>query len=146
MYRAVPCSGKVLLLSFSALDSVNLLQCMEKSSLDILPSISFCVSQKRQQFLAFFKSCSNILRTGEACLTYFGQWTEVQPEINPKAMEEMYCAPGETFQMFFFFTILSNCNSTFLTHILLSRCNKQLYFCLLIWSRNWRCGKNHRGV
>ncbi|XP_048046150.1 ribosomal protein S6 kinase-like 1 [Megalobrama amblycephala] len=31
--------------------------------------------------------------SGEACLTYFGQWTEVQPEINPKAMEEMYCAP-----------------------------------------------------
>uniref|UniRef100_A0A673K106 Ribosomal protein S6 kinase-like 1 n=1 Tax=Sinocyclocheilus rhinocerous TaxID=307959 RepID=A0A673K106_9TELE len=29
----------------------------------------------------------------DACLTYFGQWTEVQPEINPKAMEEMYCAP-----------------------------------------------------
>ncbi|XP_050989871.1 ribosomal protein S6 kinase-like 1 isoform X2 [Labeo rohita] len=37
----------------------------------------------------------NILlrNSGEACLTYFGQWTEVQPEINPKAMEEMYCAP-----------------------------------------------------
>ncbi|XP_056332402.1 ribosomal protein S6 kinase-like 1 [Danio aesculapii] len=31
--------------------------------------------------------------SGEACLTYFGQWTEVQPEMNPKAMEEMYCAP-----------------------------------------------------
>ncbi|XP_056092050.1 ribosomal protein S6 kinase delta-1 [Rhinichthys klamathensis goyatoka] len=31
--------------------------------------------------------------SGEACLTYFGLWTEVQPEINPKAMEEMYCAP-----------------------------------------------------
>uniref|UniRef100_A0A673I003 Ribosomal protein S6 kinase-like 1 n=1 Tax=Sinocyclocheilus rhinocerous TaxID=307959 RepID=A0A673I003_9TELE len=37
----------------------------------------------------------NILlcNSGEACLTYFGLWTEVQPEINPKAMEEMYCAP-----------------------------------------------------
>ncbi|KAL1258438.1 hypothetical protein QQF64_011682 [Cirrhinus molitorella] len=37
----------------------------------------------------------NILlrNSGEACLTYFGQWTEVQPEINLKAMEEMYCAP-----------------------------------------------------
>ncbi|XP_067310846.1 ribosomal protein S6 kinase-like 1 [Pseudorasbora parva] len=31
--------------------------------------------------------------SGEACLTYFGQWTEVQTEINPKAMQEMYCAP-----------------------------------------------------
>ncbi|XP_057199543.1 ribosomal protein S6 kinase-like 1 isoform X1 [Triplophysa rosa] len=30
---------------------------------------------------------------GEACLTYFGQWTEVQPEMNPSAVEEMYCAP-----------------------------------------------------
>ncbi|XP_073683105.1 ribosomal protein S6 kinase-like 1 [Garra rufa] len=37
----------------------------------------------------------NILlrNSGEACLTYFGQWTEVQAEINLKAMEEMYCAP-----------------------------------------------------
>ncbi|TRY84591.1 hypothetical protein DNTS_001328 [Danionella cerebrum] len=30
---------------------------------------------------------------GEVCLTYFGQWTEVQLEINPRAMKEMYCAP-----------------------------------------------------
>lgn len=30
---------------------------------------------------------------GEACLTYFGQWTEVQPEINPTAVDQMYCAP-----------------------------------------------------
>ncbi|XP_056624598.1 ribosomal protein S6 kinase-like 1 [Triplophysa dalaica] len=30
---------------------------------------------------------------GEACLTYFGQWTEVQPEINPTAVEQMYGAP-----------------------------------------------------
>ncbi|XP_053488906.1 ribosomal protein S6 kinase delta-1 [Ictalurus furcatus] len=30
---------------------------------------------------------------GNVCLTYFGQWTEVQSEISPKAMEEMYCAP-----------------------------------------------------
>ncbi|XP_051579162.1 ribosomal protein S6 kinase delta-1 isoform X2 [Myxocyprinus asiaticus] len=32
--------------------------------------------------------------SGEACLTYFGQWTEVQPEISPKAMDQMYCAPA----------------------------------------------------
>ncbi|XP_052009116.1 ribosomal protein S6 kinase-like 1 [Xyrauchen texanus] len=31
--------------------------------------------------------------SGEVCLTYFGQWTEVQPEISPKSMEQMYCAP-----------------------------------------------------
>ncbi|XP_036448486.1 ribosomal protein S6 kinase-like 1 [Colossoma macropomum] len=30
---------------------------------------------------------------GKVCLTYFGQWTEVQPEISPKAVEQMYCAP-----------------------------------------------------
>ncbi|XP_061075822.1 ribosomal protein S6 kinase-like 1 isoform X2 [Conger conger] len=30
---------------------------------------------------------------GKACLTYFGQWTEVQTEISTKAMEQMYCAP-----------------------------------------------------
>ncbi|XP_064183917.1 ribosomal protein S6 kinase-like 1 isoform X1 [Anguilla rostrata] len=30
---------------------------------------------------------------GKACLTYFGQWTEVQNEISTKAMEQMYCAP-----------------------------------------------------
>ncbi|XP_036397392.1 ribosomal protein S6 kinase-like 1 [Megalops cyprinoides] len=30
---------------------------------------------------------------GKACLTYFGQWTEVQSEISTKAMEQMYCAP-----------------------------------------------------
>ncbi|XP_051502187.1 uncharacterized protein LOC127410945 isoform X2 [Myxocyprinus asiaticus] len=32
--------------------------------------------------------------SGEVCLTYFGQWTEVQPEISPKSMEQMYCAPA----------------------------------------------------
>ncbi|KAJ8290448.1 hypothetical protein GJAV_G00013010 [Gymnothorax javanicus] len=32
---------------------------------------------------------------GKACLTYFGQWTEVQTEISTKAMEQMYCAPVE---------------------------------------------------
>ncbi|KAG7466390.1 hypothetical protein MATL_G00164290 [Megalops atlanticus] len=32
---------------------------------------------------------------GKACLTYFGQWTEVQSEISTKAMEQMYCAPAE---------------------------------------------------
>ncbi|XP_017546318.1 ribosomal protein S6 kinase delta-1 [Pygocentrus nattereri] len=37
----------------------------------------------------------NILlsNNGKVCLTYFGQWTEVQPEISPKAVEQMYCAP-----------------------------------------------------
>ncbi|XP_072545259.1 ribosomal protein S6 kinase-like 1 [Salminus brasiliensis] len=30
---------------------------------------------------------------GNVCLTYFGQWTEVQFEISPKAVEQMYCAP-----------------------------------------------------
>lgn len=32
--------------------------------------------------------------TGKVCLTFFGQWSEVQPEICSKAMEQMYCAPG----------------------------------------------------
>lgn len=31
--------------------------------------------------------------SGEACLTYFGQWTEVQTEICPTAVDQMYCAP-----------------------------------------------------
>ncbi|KAK2843611.1 hypothetical protein Q7C36_011826 [Tachysurus vachellii] len=31
--------------------------------------------------------------SGNVCLTYFGQWTEVQTEVSPKAMDEMYCAP-----------------------------------------------------
>ncbi|KAM9841971.1 ribosomal protein S6 kinase-like 1 [Aulostomus maculatus] len=37
----------------------------------------------------------NILLTsnGKVCLTFFGQWSEVQPEISYKAMEQMYCAP-----------------------------------------------------
>ncbi|XP_053366389.1 uncharacterized protein rps6kl1 [Clarias gariepinus] len=30
---------------------------------------------------------------GNVCLTYFGQWTEVQSEISARAMDEMYCAP-----------------------------------------------------
>ncbi|XP_026871168.2 ribosomal protein S6 kinase-like 1 isoform X2 [Electrophorus electricus] len=30
---------------------------------------------------------------GKVCLTYFGQWTEVQSEISRKALEQMYCAP-----------------------------------------------------
>ncbi|TSM77374.1 Ribosomal protein S6 kinase-like 1 [Bagarius yarrelli] len=30
---------------------------------------------------------------GNVCLTYFGQWTEVQSEVSSKAMDEMYCAP-----------------------------------------------------
>ncbi|KAK7903873.1 hypothetical protein WMY93_016480 [Mugilogobius chulae] len=37
----------------------------------------------------------NILLTsnGKVCLTFFGQWSEVQTEICFKAMEQMYCAP-----------------------------------------------------
>ncbi|XP_056152398.1 ribosomal protein S6 kinase-like 1 [Lampris incognitus] len=37
----------------------------------------------------------NILLTnnGKVCLTFFGQWSEVQSEIGSKAMEQMYCAP-----------------------------------------------------
>uniref|UniRef100_A0A3Q3IND9 Protein kinase domain-containing protein n=1 Tax=Monopterus albus TaxID=43700 RepID=A0A3Q3IND9_MONAL len=37
----------------------------------------------------------NVLLTsnGKVCLTFFGQWSEVQPEISSKAMEQMYCAP-----------------------------------------------------
>ncbi|XP_034015905.1 uncharacterized protein rps6kl1 [Thalassophryne amazonica] len=37
----------------------------------------------------------NVLLTsnGKVCLTFFGQWSEVQSEINSKAMEQMYCAP-----------------------------------------------------
>ncbi|KAF3701289.1 Ribosomal protein S6 kinase-like 1 [Channa argus] len=37
----------------------------------------------------------NVLLTsnGKVCLTFFGQWSEVQSEISSKAMEEMYCAP-----------------------------------------------------
>uniref|UniRef100_A0A3B4B2A9 Protein kinase domain-containing protein n=1 Tax=Periophthalmus magnuspinnatus TaxID=409849 RepID=A0A3B4B2A9_9GOBI len=37
----------------------------------------------------------NILLTfnGKVCLTFFGQWSEVQTEICTKAMEQMYCAP-----------------------------------------------------
>ncbi|XP_019712947.1 ribosomal protein S6 kinase-like 1 [Hippocampus comes] len=37
----------------------------------------------------------NVLLTsnGKACLTFFGQWSEVQSEINCDAMEQMYCAP-----------------------------------------------------
>ncbi|XP_018601640.2 uncharacterized protein rps6kl1 isoform X2 [Scleropages formosus] len=30
---------------------------------------------------------------GNVCLTYFGQWSDVQLEISAKAMENMYCAP-----------------------------------------------------
>lgn len=33
---------------------------------------------------------------GKVCLTFFGQWSEVQSEICSKAVEDMYCAPGET--------------------------------------------------
>ncbi|XP_061751369.1 ribosomal protein S6 kinase delta-1 isoform X1 [Nerophis ophidion] len=37
----------------------------------------------------------NVLLTsnGKVCLTFFGQWSEVQSEINSNAMEQMYCAP-----------------------------------------------------
>ncbi|KAG9268800.1 ribosomal protein S6 kinase-like 1 [Astyanax mexicanus] len=31
--------------------------------------------------------------SGNVCLTYFGQWTEVQYEMSQKAIEQMYCAP-----------------------------------------------------
>lgn len=33
--------------------------------------------------------------TGKVCLTFFGQWSEVQSEICSRAMEQMYCAPGK---------------------------------------------------
>ncbi|KAK5857306.1 hypothetical protein PBY51_010561 [Eleginops maclovinus] len=37
----------------------------------------------------------NVLLTsnGKVCLTFFGQWSEVQSEISSNAMEQMYCAP-----------------------------------------------------
>ncbi|KAM3871352.1 ribosomal protein S6 kinase-like 1 [Diretmus argenteus] len=37
----------------------------------------------------------NILLTsnGKVCLTFFGQWSEVQSEISSKSMDQMYCAP-----------------------------------------------------
>ncbi|XP_068578047.1 ribosomal protein S6 kinase-like 1 [Cebidichthys violaceus] len=37
----------------------------------------------------------NVLLTsnGKVCLTFFGQWSEVQSEISSKAMDQMYCAP-----------------------------------------------------
>ncbi|KAG7511240.1 hypothetical protein JOB18_044669 [Solea senegalensis] len=37
----------------------------------------------------------NVLFTsnGKVCLTFFGQWSEVQSEICSKAVEQMYCAP-----------------------------------------------------
>ncbi|XP_033498658.1 ribosomal protein S6 kinase-like 1 [Epinephelus lanceolatus] len=37
----------------------------------------------------------NVLLTsnGKVCLTFFGQWSEVQSEISTNAMEQMYCAP-----------------------------------------------------
>ncbi|KAF7670205.1 hypothetical protein LDENG_00043450 [Lucifuga dentata] len=37
----------------------------------------------------------NILLTsnGRVCLTFFGQWSEVQSEISSKAVQQMYCAP-----------------------------------------------------
>ncbi|CDQ68056.1 unnamed protein product [Oncorhynchus mykiss] len=37
----------------------------------------------------------NILLTsiGKVCLTFFGQWSEVQSETNSEAMDQMYCAP-----------------------------------------------------
>ncbi|KAM8914935.1 ribosomal protein S6 kinase-like 1 isoform 1-T1 [Spinachia spinachia] len=37
----------------------------------------------------------NVLLTsnGKVCLTFYGQWSEVQSEISSKAMEQMYCAP-----------------------------------------------------
>ncbi|XP_068194932.1 ribosomal protein S6 kinase delta-1 isoform X2 [Antennarius striatus] len=38
----------------------------------------------------------NVLLTsnGKVCLTFFGQWSEVQSEICSTAMEQMYCAPA----------------------------------------------------
>ncbi|XP_067894771.1 ribosomal protein S6 kinase-like 1 isoform X1 [Heterodontus francisci] len=30
---------------------------------------------------------------GHICLTYFGQWSEVEVQCSPKAIEDMYCAP-----------------------------------------------------
>ncbi|XP_074547364.1 ribosomal protein S6 kinase-like 1 [Halichoeres trimaculatus] len=37
----------------------------------------------------------NVLLTsnGKVCLTFFGQWSEVQSEICAKAVDQMYCAP-----------------------------------------------------
>ncbi|XP_066468175.1 ribosomal protein S6 kinase-like 1 [Tiliqua scincoides] len=31
--------------------------------------------------------------TGHICLTYFGQWTEVEPQCCNQALEDLYCAP-----------------------------------------------------
>ncbi|XP_051892055.1 ribosomal protein S6 kinase-like 1 isoform X4 [Pristis pectinata] len=36
---------------------------------------------------------SQLLSQGHICLTYFGQWSEVEVQCNTKAIEDMYCAP-----------------------------------------------------
>ncbi|XP_067894781.1 ribosomal protein S6 kinase-like 1 isoform X2 [Heterodontus francisci] len=35
----------------------------------------------------------SVTEKGHICLTYFGQWSEVEVQCSPKAIEDMYCAP-----------------------------------------------------
>ncbi|XP_028844758.1 ribosomal protein S6 kinase-like 1 [Denticeps clupeoides] len=52
-------------------------------------------SLHEQGIICYDLNPKNILLTdnGTVCLTYFGQWSEVQSEISFRAVEQMYCAP-----------------------------------------------------
>ncbi len=53
-----------------------------------------CTLPHRITYQGLLVKCFNVF-TGKVCLTFFGQWSEVQSEISSKAMEQMYCAPGK---------------------------------------------------
>lgn len=86
--------------------------------------------------------------TGKVCLTFFGQWSEVQSEICSRAMDQMYCAPGRT---------VRRIDGTFLVQICHLVANYRTAACMYMnsaWTRlislhvdrdRWSV-QNHRGL
>lgn len=59
---------------------------------EFLPSASTVRRMKKE----FIQRVHFDVITGKVCLTFFGQWSEVQSEICSRAVDQMYCAPGMT--------------------------------------------------
>lgn len=108
--------------------------------------IRFCVPQKKDNnsFWYFQTVAQTYCTQVRRVLHTLDSGQKFSLKLTPKQWKR--CTVHQVKHFKRFFTITSNCNSTYLTHSVLLRSNKKLFLFLLIWSRNWRRVKNHRGV